>query len=292
MQHGPNKHKFNPHGVTLPTNTDGSPCLWRPAVLPPDVNWKWLNAFMRSKLYMWRNACNTGRPTNESAATLLLLYVLWWLRTGGKCHVFGFHMAPWPHHDSKSSIGRGVYMFDDEGRATDVEIVAGTALASGFLCLLPTDVNDPQQFDWKKMTAMVESWKANIARFNYPVAVYPELWARYRLISPSKPGLYEARKTLAEYTRHPLPRPPRIVELPEDADDDVDEEAQMFEEEDDSREAPADEDQFVLEVAEDEHEGGAGGNVGGVDEGDVGDGGVDEGPSASPTGMFFYRCES
>jgi hypothetical protein len=292
MQHGPNKHKFSPHGLTLPTNTDGSPCLWRPAVLPPDVNWKWLNTFMRAKLYMWRNACNKGRPTNESAATLLLLYVLWWLRTGGKCHVFGFHMTPWPHYDSVSSIGRGVYLLDDEGRATDVEIVAGTALTSGFLCLLPTDVNDPQQFDWKKMTAMVESWKANVARYHYPVAVYPEMWARYRLISPSKPGLYEARKTLAEYTRHPLPRPPRIVELPEDADDDVDEEAQMFEEEDNSREAPAGEDQFALEVAEDEHEGGAGGNVGGVDEGDVGEGGVDEGPSALPTGMFLYICDS
>jgi hypothetical protein len=238
-----NSSAFNPHGLVLPTNADGSPCLWRSEVMPPDVDFRWLNRYMRARLLVWRTSCNKGRPTKESAATILLLWVLWWLRTGGKCHIFGFHMTPWARYDSVSSVGRGVYLFDEHGQETDVAIVAGAPLASGFTFLLPNNVNDPQQFDWTKMTAMVESWKANNVRWDHPVTIYPHLWDRLRLIAPSKPGLYEARKTLAEYTTHDFPRPPPYATIFKDGDevddaDEDDEEVQALDEDIASREAP------------------------------------------------------
>jgi hypothetical protein len=84
-------------------------------------------------------------------------------------------MTPWSRYDSVLLVGRGVCLFDEHSQETDIAIVAGTPLTSGFTFLLPNDVNDPRQFDWTKMTKIVELWKANNARYNYPVAIYPHV---------------------------------------------------------------------------------------------------------------------
>ncbi|KAK4963118.1 hypothetical protein LTR10_000746 [Elasticomyces elasticus] len=202
--------KFNPYGLILPRGGDGAPYLWRPDLVPKGgVTWKSINAEMRARLCGWREKCNRKYLTVESAATLTLLYVFWWFRTGGKCHVFGFIMTQFILYDSCYSFGRSVFYFNADGSLSIVAVLAGARLESGWTKLLPTNVET--DLDWTKISAMPESWKGNATRWNIPVAAYQALWERFLLVAKSKPGLYEAAKSQGEYT--PTPRPSKVTEL-------------------------------------------------------------------------------
>ncbi|KAK5677997.1 hypothetical protein LTR17_027689 [Elasticomyces elasticus] len=219
--------KFNPHGLILRRNDDGSPRLWREDLLPQDTPWAWLNREYYARYVRMRDECNRAHPTNESPATLLLLHVIWWFKTGGKCHIFGFMVVPYVRYDSIYSYGRAVWYMDIDGHDTNEPIVAGTAMASGCLVLLPTNMLDLAQFDFRLCTVIVESWKANTSRYNFPVSIYVALILQMMQIKESTKW-YDAPKSRDQY-RTALPRPPAfatrsaraIIELANGPDDEL-----------------------------------------------------------------------
>jgi hypothetical protein len=251
---------FNPHGLKLERGPGGVPYLWPLGTLPPDFDYDFVDLLFLRRLDTMRCKCNRHHATNESSATLLLLYVVWWLQTAGKCHMFRFKLVIWSRHDACFSFGRAKFHFDKDGQEDKTKpIVAGTAMSSGFTKLMPTDIH--RDFSWTEMTVVAESWKANVCRYSWPVAAIPHIIERLMKVSLSREGSYEARKDKAAYTGHPFPpinawkssqsldsTDDRIVEL--DNDEENDEEA-AYNEIIRSREAPAEEDQL----------GGAGGIV-------------------------------
>jgi hypothetical protein len=86
--------------------------------------------------------------------TLFLFYAISWLRTGGKCHIFGCVMTYTSGHPAVWSLGRAVVTLNNAGEFIR-EVVASEAMHSGFSSLDPMDLE--KEFDFADCTIMIET---------------------------------------------------------------------------------------------------------------------------------------
>ncbi|KAK5727095.1 hypothetical protein LTR15_002987 [Elasticomyces elasticus] len=236
-----NSSKYNPLGLTLPESADGSPWLWREDLKPVNADWLYLCREFRARLKMWRDFCNRKHPTHESPATLLLLYVFWWYKTGGKCHVFGFIMTLYIRHLANYSFGRAPFWLDCDGKATSRPIPAGAPLSSGITKLMPDDLD----VDWilSNITSMPESWKSNAWRGTLPAQLLAEMKMTCKLMKLFTEW-YEAVKAEVDYPETPKPTPHSLLAASlatsgtEDAANEDDEEQEKYQEDIDQHENP------------------------------------------------------
>ena len=221
--------KFNPHNLKFPRNLkDGSPYFWRTDITFTDTDWEFHNSKFYIRYRTWSDECDRAYETKESLATLFLLFAVWWLRTGGKCYWFGFRFVYFTRHLQNYSFGRGVYRLDTNGAELTISpIRAGDPMDSSFSTVVPRDMYT--DFDFTKVTMVVESWRANVVRYTYLVQVYPELRETLRKIAPATPW-YHPIKSINEYNGK-IPTlgswRGKVLEVEEDDDE---EEAILFKE--------------------------------------------------------------
>lgn len=99
----------------LPTGNDGSPLFFRKNTTPDDSCWEFLFWEMRARLWTWWHECDSDNDTQKSPATILIFFVMQWLKHSGKCHIFGFESVPFAGHTQVYSFGRGLHIFGREG---------------------------------------------------------------------------------------------------------------------------------------------------------------------------------
>jgi hypothetical protein len=156
---------FNPYGLRFPRNPDGSPWFWRPDHRPSNVDWMFINREFQARLWTMDEWCDEQNETPESACTIFLFYAIFFLRTGGKCHFYGCILTYASGHTAVYSIGRAVVILNNAGQFVR-DVVAGEAMRSGFSSLDPTDLM--RDFDFANCTIIIESWRANALRSNFP----------------------------------------------------------------------------------------------------------------------------
>lgn len=107
--------------------------------------------------------CDWESETLELPCTLLLLYAVQWLRSGGMCHIFGYIMTWVTGHPCVYSIGRAVAVYDEDGVYIR-EVQPGDTMLTGFSSSFPTNI---EEYDFTRCTILIESWRANSLRYNY-----------------------------------------------------------------------------------------------------------------------------
>jgi hypothetical protein len=197
-------HGFNKNNLpALPRyGNDQVPWLWRPDTCPEDVDKKYIFREFRARLHTMETMCNKKYETTESPATLFLEYVVQWFETGGKCHIFGFRMTPFCGHITNYSFGRGVSQKREDGSIHYIK--PGAPMQTGFTMLAPTDIH--KHYNIMQRTVVVESWKANSFRFDYPeskVLIGVLETAVLDLADSTK--WYTAVRELDDYPSVPLP---------------------------------------------------------------------------------------
>jgi hypothetical protein len=196
---------FNKHGLPqLPRRgPDEVPWLWRLDTCPDDVDKAFIFKEFRARLHTMITLCNTKHKTEESAATLFIDYVVQWFENGGKCHIFGFTMSAYCGHTTNYSIGRGVRQQLKDGGTRLIK--PGEPMKTGCKVLLPADIFT--DYDITRRTVIVESWKANSLRFNYPVSdcLIPLLEQAVLDLADSTQW-YDGVGNLQTYTPVPLPK--------------------------------------------------------------------------------------
>ncbi|KAH0035526.1 hypothetical protein KCU78_g2039, partial [Aureobasidium melanogenum] len=226
--------KYNPHNLTLPLSADGSPRFFREDSTPQDSCWEFVFQEIRARLWTWWHDCDDDNDTQESPTTILIFFVLQWLKHGGKCHIFGFKFVPFAGHTQAYSFGRGVYIYNESGDVVR-PIMPKEALSTGFNTTNPTDLD----LDWdpEACTAMVESWKANSLRHEYPVsALHLCLEAVRMTVDDSDTEFFDAPKPISSYVPIVFPNSWKHTTLSgKSADDSADLDAAGWDEEMPSR---------------------------------------------------------
>jgi hypothetical protein len=181
---------------------DNVPWLWRIDTCPTDIDKDYISREFSARLNTMDTLCDKEHNTAETAATLFLEYVVQWLETGGKCHIFGFIMSPYSGHLANYSIGRGVKQQHADGSTTFIK--PGAHMQSGWKVLSPSSIHD---YDITRRTIIIESWKANTLRFDWPVssALIPTLEAAVLDIA-DETEWYNGVGQFDDYTDVPLPK--------------------------------------------------------------------------------------
>jgi hypothetical protein len=204
---------FNPHGLIMPTNKDGSPWVWQEA-MKADADIKFLDCEFTGRLKTWNEECDAHHETVESPLTLAIEYMVQWFETGGKCPFFGFIMVPVARHPAAYSFGRGLFAVTLEngmlrrGR----RIAAGEILRTGCRVLMPTDM--ARDYDHSRRTVLVQSWKFNalLSNFSNDPQTHEYLREVVRTFADST-RWYDAPKARHEYrdVQHPTHWPSGII---------------------------------------------------------------------------------
>lgn len=155
--------RFNPHGLKFIRNLDGSVWFWRLDHRHPSADWDFINREFIARFWTLNKWCNREYETCETPCTLFLFYAIQWLRTGGKCHFFGFTLTFAARHPCAYSIGRAVCVYDNDGTYIR-DVVAGEAMYTGFSSPFPVSIDE---YDRSRCTIMIESWRANSIRGNF-----------------------------------------------------------------------------------------------------------------------------
>jgi hypothetical protein len=160
---------LNPHRLEIPRCDDRSPWFWRERDRGSHEGWRlgWFECAGRLKTML--EICDPDNDHDESTMKMFLEFVVQWFRTGGKCHIFGMEFTLFANHLQSLSVGRGVWYLDAQGQPTDRPIRPGAPMATGW----PSGFSKAADYDPTRCTIVVESWKANTYRYNYPVG--PEL---------------------------------------------------------------------------------------------------------------------
>ncbi|KAF9693483.1 hypothetical protein EKO04_008345 [Ascochyta lentis] len=116
-----------------------------------------------ARLHTMVTLCNKRHTTSETPATLSIEYIVQCFENGGKCHFFGCKFTPYVAHLFNYSFGRGIVYLDGSGRL----IKPGAPMHSGYKTPLPKDIS--KGYDRKLRTVVVESWKANVLRLDWPI---------------------------------------------------------------------------------------------------------------------------
>jgi hypothetical protein len=165
--------RYNKNKLKLPRTADGVPLLFS---TQHEFEWTWTTLFqeMRARLRRILEDCDEKNAdvNFETPRSMLIEFVIQWFETGGKCWLFGFRLTWVVGHIQCSSVGRGMYRYDRNGRPTEF-IQAGAQMMTG--CIVPSstdsnlmvDITDMDEYDYTRRTIVIESWKANSVRFNY-----------------------------------------------------------------------------------------------------------------------------
>ena len=200
---------FNPYKFKIPRSKtgDNSPWLWRLDLQYRDAGFDFLFAEFRARFRTWDEWCDSNNETVESPLTLLLEYVVQWLATGGgKCPMFGFVMVPLSGHLQSYSFGRARFVVNRSGERQR-EVRPREMMRSGWVTLSPSPTTIEQDYDYTRRTVVVESWKANTARFDFP----PDDTSYARVIDAidtlaDSTSVYDALQPASAYRKVQFPR--------------------------------------------------------------------------------------
>ncbi len=157
--------EFNPYGLEMPYLGENKvPWPFREDSCPRDADKELLYRIYSGRLVVMTVNCNFKHLTEESPATLLLEHIVQWFETGGKCHFFGFTVTPFSNYPTSFSFGRGVTQRLADGTTRDIK--PGEAMKTGWKVLFPTNIF--KDYDLCRRTVIVESWRANVFRYQYP----------------------------------------------------------------------------------------------------------------------------
>jgi hypothetical protein len=168
---------------------------------PDDIDMDFIYFEFLARLHTMVTLCNKRHTTSETPATLFIEYIVQCFENGGKCHLFGCKFTPYVAHPFNYSFGRGIEYLDGSGRL----IKPGAPMRSGCKTPLPKDIF--KDYNGKLRTVVVESWKANVLRLDWPVCK-----PLIGMLEAAVLGLadrieyYDAIGSLEDYLNIPLPK--------------------------------------------------------------------------------------
>jgi hypothetical protein len=159
---------------------------------PDDIDMNFIYYEFLARLHTMVALCNKRHTTSESPATHFIEYIIQYFETGGKCHLFDCTFTPYTAHPFNYSFGRGIEYLDGSGR-------------TGCTTLLPNDIF--KDYDRALRTVVVESWKANVLRLDWPVCKpLVEILEAAILGLADRTEYYDTISSLEEYFDIPLPK--------------------------------------------------------------------------------------
>jgi len=150
---------LNPKGLPMMPLLHGLPYFWRKDTMPindtPDEYAAWLFDEMASRYRTTDEDCDPEHETDESPDTYLCLLIVQWYDNGRAGTDIFIHceMVPFAGHPQCYSIGRRP------------EVLPKSQLKTGFTSLKPATLSD---YNDSIRTAIVELWRVNVYKFNYP----------------------------------------------------------------------------------------------------------------------------
>jgi hypothetical protein len=168
---------------------------------PDDIDMNFIYYEFLARLHTMVTLCNKRHTTSESPATHFIEYIIQYFETGGKCHLFDCTFTPYTAHPFNYSFGRGIEYLDGSGRL----IKPGAPMRTGCTTLLPNDIF--KDYDRALRTVVVESWKANVLRLDWPVCKpLVEILEAAILGLADRTEYYDTISSLEEYFDIPLPK--------------------------------------------------------------------------------------
>ncbi|KAK4500080.1 hypothetical protein PRZ48_008266 [Zasmidium cellare] len=211
--------RFNPDGIKLPANGDGTFWLCRPEEQFQDAGFEFQWKEARARLWTMDEECDEDHDTPETPETLLYEDYIQTLETKGKCHLFGWQFSIFAGHPQVYSWGRGLWKLNADGSRGRL-IFPGDPMRTGCTVPYPTDILS--QYDYRRRTIIKESWKANSARHNFPIPDN-DMSLLHRSLSQISKGnaLIGPMQEMSQYFQLPFPtswhaRPKSGAVLPEE----------------------------------------------------------------------------
>ncbi|KJX97483.1 hypothetical protein TI39_contig485g00014 [Zymoseptoria brevis] len=123
--------KFNPYGLILTANGDGSYWLGRKEERPDDANIEFEFYEHRARWWTWDEDCDEENETDESPETILYESLIQTIRSAGRCHGIKIRLSVISGHFQVYSWGRATHHLDAQGNPTNDIITAGDPMRTG-----------------------------------------------------------------------------------------------------------------------------------------------------------------